>query len=58
MRLNLTTGALTGPQPDHGLTSDRTIALQDAPIPAGALRIADLGLSIVARECITTVETA
>jgi hypothetical protein len=43
VRLNLTTGALTGPQPDHGLTSDRTIPLQDAPIPTGALRIADLG---------------
>ena len=43
VRLNLTTGALLGPHPDHGLTSDRTIALQDAPIPAGALRIADLG---------------
>jgi hypothetical protein len=43
VRLNLTTGALDGPQPDHGLTSDRTIPLQDAPIPAGALRIADLG---------------
>ena len=43
VRLNLTTGALTGPQLDHRLTSDRTIALQDAPIPAEALRIADLG---------------
>jgi hypothetical protein len=43
VRLNLTTGALDGPHPDHGLTSDQTIPLQDAPIPAGALRIADLG---------------
>lgn len=43
VRLNLTTGALTGPHTDHGLTSDHTIPLQDAPIPAGALRIADLG---------------
>jgi hypothetical protein len=40
---HLTSGALEGPHTDHGLTSDRTIALQDAPIPAGALRIADLG---------------
>ena len=43
VRLNLTTGALTGPHTDHGLTSDQAIPLQDAPIPAGALRIADLG---------------
>jgi Transposase DDE domain len=43
VRLELTTGALTGPYPDHGVTSDRTITLQDEPIPAGALRIADLG---------------
>ncbi|MDQ2996715.1 MAG: IS4 family transposase [Chloroflexota bacterium] len=43
VRLNLTTGALAGPHTDHGLTSDHTIPLQDAPIPAGALRIADLG---------------
>ena len=43
VRLALTTGALTGPYPDHGVTSDRTITLQDEPIPAGALRIADLG---------------
>jgi hypothetical protein len=43
VRLNLTTGALTGPHTDHGLTSDRTIPLQDAPIPTGALRLADLG---------------
>jgi hypothetical protein len=43
VRLELTTGALTGPNLDHGVTSDRTITLQDEPIPAGALRIADLG---------------
>ena len=43
VRLNLTTATLDGPHTDHGLTSDRTIPLQDAPIPAGALRIADLG---------------
>lgn len=43
VRLNLTTGALEGPHTDHGLTSDKTIRLQDAPIPAGGLRIADLG---------------
>lgn len=43
VRLNLTTGALTGPHADHGLTSDRALQVQQAPIPAGALRIADLG---------------
>jgi len=43
VRLNLTSGALSGPHTDHGLTSDRALAIQDAPIPAGALRIADLG---------------
>ena len=43
VRLNLCTGALNGPHTDHGLTSDRSVALQDAPIPPGALRIADLG---------------
>jgi len=43
VRLNLTSGALTGPHADHGLTSDRALVLQEAPIPAGALRLADLG---------------
>ena len=43
VRLNLRTGALAGPHTDHGLTSDRRIALQEEPIPKGAVRIADLG---------------
>lgn len=43
VRLDLATGALSGPYPEHGVTSDRTISLQDEPIPKGALRIADLG---------------
>lgn len=43
VRLDLATGAMTGPQTDHGVTSDRSTVLQDAPIPAGGLRIADLG---------------
>lgn len=43
VRLNLSDGALDGPHTDHGLTSDRSLALQDAPIPPLALRIADLG---------------
>ena len=43
VRLDLTTGALSGPFPDHGVTSDHTISLQDEPIPKGALRITDLG---------------
>jgi hypothetical protein len=43
VRLNLTTGALSGPHTDHGRTSDRALLLQQAPIPPGALRIADLG---------------
>lgn len=42
-RLDLTTGALSGPFTDHGLTSDRALLVQEEPIPAGALRIADLG---------------
>ena len=43
LRLDLSTGALLGPDTDHGLTSDRALLIQEAPIPAGALRIADLG---------------
>lgn len=43
VRRNLTTGALQGAYTDHGSTSDRSLYLQDAPIRAGALRIADLG---------------
>ncbi len=42
-RLDLTTGALNGPFTDHALTSDRALLVQEQPIGAGALRIADLG---------------
>lgn len=43
VRMDLSTGALIGPHPDHGLTSDRALRIQDDAIPEGALRIADLG---------------
>jgi hypothetical protein len=43
VRLNVTTGALEGPTLEHGCTSDRHTALEDHAVPAGALRIADLG---------------
>jgi len=43
LRLNLLSGELTGPHTDHGRTSERSLALQEQPIEAGALRIADLG---------------
>lgn len=43
VRLDLLTGALDGPYLDHGRTSDRALLLQDQPIPAGGMRIADLG---------------
>ena len=43
LRLNLSTGALSGPHTDHAITSDQALQLQRLPIPAGALRIADLG---------------
>src|SRR5439155_19602305 len=40
VRLELTTGARTGPYPHHGVTSDRTTTLQDVPIPAVAVALA------------------
>lgn len=43
VRLNLSSGELNGPHADHALISDRATLLQEAAIPAGALRIADLG---------------
>lgn len=43
VRLDLCSGAMQSPFPDSGLTSDRSTLLQDAPIPAGSLRIGDLG---------------
>ena len=41
--LELTTGALDGPTLAAGRTHDRALALASAPVPAGALRLADLG---------------
>lgn len=43
VRLNLSTGALSGPHADHASTSDQVLQVQLWPIPAGGLRIADLG---------------
>ena len=43
VRLELITGALDGPTLHAGRTHDRVIALATAPLPAGALRLADLG---------------
>jgi hypothetical protein len=43
VRLELTTGALAGPLLAPGRTHDRATALAAAPLPAGALRLADLG---------------
>lgn len=50
-RLNLSHGALNGPVLQDGRTSDRRSPHQTAPLPAGALRLADLGffsLSVLA----------
>jgi len=43
VRLDLSTGALYGPLLQAGRAQDRTTPLQPAPLPAGALRLADLG---------------
>lgn len=43
VRLDLASGTLLGPTLDHGCTSDRSTQIQEMPIPAGALRLADLG---------------
>ncbi len=43
VRLDLGTGALAGPVVTAGRTQDRGSVLQHAPLPAGALRLADLG---------------
>lgn len=43
VRLDLASGAMSGPHLDHGITSDRSTSIQNQPIPAGALRLADLG---------------
>ena len=41
--LELTTGALDGPELHHGRTSDRSTRQQQAARPRGSLRLADLG---------------
>jgi hypothetical protein len=43
VRWDLVSGRLEGPLLDHGKRQDRTTPLQTAPLPAGALRLADLG---------------
>jgi hypothetical protein len=44
VRLDLCSGQMTGPFPDHGRSSDQRSAIQsDEDLPPGALRIADLG---------------
>ncbi len=43
VRLDLGTGRLDGPGVTAGRTQDRSSALQHAPLPPGALRLADLG---------------
>ena len=43
VRLDLTTGLMLGPFLTPGRTPDSNSAVQTAPIPSGALRIADLG---------------
>ena len=43
VRLELTTGALDGPTLAAGRTHDRALDLAQAPVPADALRLADLG---------------
>src|SRR5215216_1964041 len=43
VRLELATGALDGPVPHAGRTHDRAAPPGGAPVPPGALRLADLG---------------
>jgi hypothetical protein len=43
VRLDLSQGRLDGPVVTAGRTQDRASALQHAPVPRGALRLADLG---------------
>jgi hypothetical protein len=43
IRLDLNTGKLAGPYLQPGKEHDRSSALEDMPLPTGALRIADLG---------------
>ena len=43
VRLDLCTGRLDGPVPSAGRAQDKASPLQQAPLPAGALRVTDLG---------------
>ena len=43
VQMNLTNGSLVGPFPEAGKSSDQSSCVQHMPLPAGALRIADLG---------------
>jgi hypothetical protein len=43
VRLEAITGSLDGPVLSNGRLHDRSCSLQSAPLPAGALRLADLG---------------
>ena len=43
LRFDLCRGQLSGPLVQDGRTSERSTALQTAPLPRGALRISDLG---------------
>ena len=48
-RLDLNTGKLAGPYLQAGREHDRSSALEDMPLPTGALRIADLGYFLLKR---------
>jgi hypothetical protein len=43
VRLDMVAGRLSGPYLQDGRAHDRSAALQTAPLPAGSLRLADLG---------------
>ena len=43
LRLDMLTGALTGPAITSGRTHDRSSTVAAAPLPSGALRLADVG---------------
>ncbi len=43
VRLDLASGRLDGPQVEAGRTNDHTTTVATLPLPAGALRLADLG---------------
>jgi hypothetical protein len=58
VQLNLANGAIKGPFPEAGKASDRASRVQSLTLPAGALRIADLGyfdLSVLAEMAVNMV---